>query len=206
MSRFPPGINLGIHLITLHSSRFTLTQTLGKSASQNLLNAHWATWITQNDFNEIASVGLNQVRIPIGYWALNPLPGDPYVQGQLEYLDQAIGWARQAGLKVILDVHGGKIKVPPQQRSLLTTAQLREVKMGSLNMADISSGIIRLTKLLASITLDEKDQSLGPKEIVLSKPWLLSRHSPTDMLQRQTLSRESSSSMNQLIGLLTWVQ
>ncbi|ESZ99005.1 glucan 1,3-beta-glucosidase precursor [Sclerotinia borealis F-4128] len=85
---------------------YTLTQTLGKSASQNLLNAHWATWITQHDFNEIASVGLNHVRIPIGYWALNPLPGDPYVQGQLQYLDQAIGWARQAGLKVILDVHG----------------------------------------------------------------------------------------------------
>ncbi|TEY39047.1 hypothetical protein BOTCAL_0470g00050 [Botryotinia calthae] len=70
---------------------YTLTQTLGKSASQNLLNAHWATWITQNDFNEIASVGLNHVRIPIGYWALNPLPGDPYVQGQLTYLDKAIG-------------------------------------------------------------------------------------------------------------------
>lgn len=39
-------------------------------------------------------------------WALNPLPGDPYVQGQLPILDNAIRWARSAGLKVMLDLHG----------------------------------------------------------------------------------------------------
>jgi glucan 1,3-beta-glucosidase len=55
----------------------------------------------------MASFGLNHVRIPIGYWALNPLDGDPYVQGQLPILDQAIGWAKSAGIKVLLDVHGG---------------------------------------------------------------------------------------------------
>lgn len=73
-----------------------------------MLNEHWATWITQEDFNEIAAVGLNHVRIPIGYWAISPLAGEPYVQGQLAYLDQAIGWAREAGIKVLIDLHGGK--------------------------------------------------------------------------------------------------
>lgn len=63
--------------------------------------------MTEADFKEIASFGLNHVRIPVGYWALNPVEGDPYVQGQLPYLDQAIGWARGAGLRVMLDVHGG---------------------------------------------------------------------------------------------------
>lgn len=85
---------------------YTYTAALGKEEASNRLNHHWATWITQSDFNEIASMGLNHVRIPVGYWALNPLPGDPYVQGQLSYLDQAIGWARSSGLKVILDLHG----------------------------------------------------------------------------------------------------
>lgn len=50
---------------------------------------------------------MNHVRIPVGYWALKHLDGDQYVDGQLEYLDKAIGWARAAGLKVILDLHGG---------------------------------------------------------------------------------------------------
>lgn len=86
---------------------YTFTQHLGQTAAQNQLEAHWNSWITQDDFNEISSLGLNHVRIPIGYWALSPLPGDPYVQGQLPILDNAIRWARNAGLKVMLDLHGG---------------------------------------------------------------------------------------------------
>lgn len=85
---------------------YTLTQSLGPSAAQSVLNSHWATWITEDDFTEISSMGLNHVRIPIGYWALAPIAGDPYVQGQLSYLDLAVGWARTAGIKVLLDLHG----------------------------------------------------------------------------------------------------
>ena len=86
---------------------YTYTQTLGKSEASSRLTNHWNTWITQDDFNQIAAAGLNHVRIPIGYWAVAPLDGDPYVQGQLPILDQAITWARGAGLKVLLDLHGG---------------------------------------------------------------------------------------------------
>jgi glucan 1,3-beta-glucosidase len=46
------------------------------------------------------------VRIPIGYWAFNPLPGDPYVQGQEAYLDRALGWIQDNGLKAWIDIHG----------------------------------------------------------------------------------------------------
>ncbi len=87
---------------------YTYTAQLGTTEAERRLNEHWATWVTEADFQEIASFGLNHVRIPVGYWALNPLAGDPYVQGQLPYLDKAIVWARNHGLKVILDLHGGK--------------------------------------------------------------------------------------------------
>lgn len=90
---------------------YTYCQALGQSEATSRLTQHWNTWITQADFQAIAVAGLNHVRIPIGYWALNPLPGDPYVQGQLPILDNAIGWARQAGLKVMLDLHGGMLNV-----------------------------------------------------------------------------------------------
>ncbi|KAL8663463.1 MAG: hypothetical protein Q9202_003880 [Teloschistes flavicans] len=85
---------------------YTYTQTLGKSEASSRLSNHWNTWITQDDFNAIAQAGLNHVRIPIGYWAVAPVDGDPYVQGQLDVLDKAIDWARGAGLKVMLDLHG----------------------------------------------------------------------------------------------------
>lgn len=85
---------------------YTYTQTLGKDAASAALTNHWNTWITEDDFIQIGQNGLNHVRIPIGYWAVAPLEGDPYVQGQLDVLDQAIGWARTANLKILLDLHG----------------------------------------------------------------------------------------------------
>ncbi|KAL8922669.1 MAG: hypothetical protein Q9208_004982 [Pyrenodesmia sp. 3 TL-2023] len=85
---------------------YTYTKTLGKDEASSRLSNHWNTWITQDDINAIAQAGLNHVRIPIGYWALAPVDGDPYVQGQLDFLDKAIDWARGAGLKVMIDLHG----------------------------------------------------------------------------------------------------
>ncbi|KAL7422509.1 hypothetical protein Q5752_003157 [Cryptotrichosporon argae] len=70
------------------------------------LTTHWDTWITETDFANIAAAGLNHVRIPIGYWAYDVSDGEPYVQGQAAYLEQAIGWARNHGLKVMVDLHG----------------------------------------------------------------------------------------------------
>lgn len=100
---------------------YTYTQTLGATEASARLEAHWNSWITQADFNEIAAYELNHVRIPIGYWALVKIDGDPYVQGQLSILDQAIGWAREAGIKILLDLHGGKwIKSSCDQYVILT--------------------------------------------------------------------------------------
>jgi glucan 1,3-beta-glucosidase len=48
------------------------------------------------------------VRIPIGYWSVIPRDGDPYVQGAYEKLGEALDWASGAGLKVMIDLHGGE--------------------------------------------------------------------------------------------------
>ncbi|KAL7267550.1 hypothetical protein RUND412_009860 [Rhizina undulata] len=79
---------------------------LGKDKCYQQLRQHWDTWITYNDLQAIKAAGLNHLRIPIGYWAIKPISGDPYVSGQLEFLDRALGWARSLGLKVWLDLHG----------------------------------------------------------------------------------------------------
>ena len=51
-------------------------------------------------------MGLNFVRIPIGYWAFQLLDNDPYVQGQVQYLEKALGWARKNNIRVWIDLHG----------------------------------------------------------------------------------------------------
>lgn len=61
---------------------------------------------TQLTFPSVHCFRLNHVRIPIGYWAFEVGSGEPYIQGQLPYLQKAVGWARNHGLKVIIDLHG----------------------------------------------------------------------------------------------------
>lgn len=81
-------------------------QVLGKDVAQLRLDQHWLSWFTEKDFEQIQSLGLNTVRIPIGYWAFQLLDNDPYVQGQIQYFDQALEWCRQYGLKAWVDLHG----------------------------------------------------------------------------------------------------
>jgi len=88
---------------------WTLTKVLGKEGARNRLLKHWESFISQADFDEIAAAGLTHVRIPVGYWAVIPLIDEPYVNGQLDFLDQAIFWAQSAGLEVIVDLHGGML-------------------------------------------------------------------------------------------------
>ncbi|OJD16323.1 hypothetical protein AJ78_03492 [Emergomyces pasteurianus Ep9510] len=84
---------------------YTLSQILAGNAKSRL-SRHWDSWITADDFAQIAAAGLTHVRIPIGYWAVAPLNGEPYIQGQVSYLDKAIRWAKESNLKVVIDLHG----------------------------------------------------------------------------------------------------
>ncbi|KAL3495404.1 glycoside hydrolase superfamily [Aspergillus germanicus] len=85
---------------------YTLTEILGKDEAAVRLSEHWRTFITEGDFAQISQAGLTHVRIPVGYWAVTPIEGEPYVDGQLEYLDQAVSWAAANNLEVIVDLHG----------------------------------------------------------------------------------------------------
>lgn len=48
---------------------------------------------------------LSSLRIPVGFWAYNNT-GTPYIQGADDYLEQALGWCRNHGLKVLICAHG----------------------------------------------------------------------------------------------------
>ena len=93
-------------------------EKLGYDAAYNILKPHWDSWVQLSDFQKIRDSGFNMVRIPIGYWAYDN-NDSPFVKGAAPYMDAAIDWARQTGLKVIIDLHG----VPGSQNGFDNSGQ-----------------------------------------------------------------------------------
>ncbi|MFA5983002.1 MAG: glycoside hydrolase family 5 protein [Methylococcaceae bacterium] len=82
--------------------------------AESILTKHWDCFITQSDFEWLANIGINAVRIPVGHWLFgggypsHPSYGDnlcPYVEGGVEVLDKAFNWAEYYGLHIVLDLH-----------------------------------------------------------------------------------------------------
>ncbi|KAG9239104.1 beta-glucosidase 6 [Amylocarpus encephaloides] len=85
---------------------WTLTTALGSNA-KSTLEKHYATFVSEQTFIDIANAGLDHVRIPFSYWAIVTYPGDPYVfRVSWRYLLRGIEWARKHGLRINLDPHG----------------------------------------------------------------------------------------------------
>lgn len=112
------GVNLGGWLVTeqwitpsLYEStsandEWHLCNELGKNKCLSTLQNHWSSFYTRDDLVDIQSVGLNAIRIPVGYWAVDVRSYEPYVAGQYPYLIQAVQWAGELGLSVLIDLHG----------------------------------------------------------------------------------------------------
>jgi glucan 1,3-beta-glucosidase len=108
------GVNLGSWLVLEKwmvpdvyrgvdaQDEYSLCQALGDQAGRRL-NQHRETFITAEDFRWIRDCGLNAVRLPVGYWALEA--PKPYVESA-RFIDFALDQAHKNGLKLLLDLHG----------------------------------------------------------------------------------------------------
>ena len=61
-------------------------------------------FITEADLDRIASWGLDHVRIPVDYNVMESDSG-VYIPKGFERIGRALGWCRERGLKVVLDLH-----------------------------------------------------------------------------------------------------
>lgn len=70
------------------------------NAKEDLIK-HWSSYLTADDFKEIKSLGITHVRLPIPWW----LEGEAPYFGSLSYIHQAMQWATDHDLHVLLDLH-----------------------------------------------------------------------------------------------------
>ncbi|KIJ59197.1 glycoside hydrolase family 5 protein [Hydnomerulius pinastri MD-312] len=98
-----------------------------------VLEHHWDTFINQTDFEYLASIGINTVRLPIGYWSLGSLflegtPFEPYAsvyKNSWPRIVRAINTAAQSGIGVLVDLHGAVGSQNGQSHSGISDGQTR---------------------------------------------------------------------------------
>ncbi|KAK6543587.1 hypothetical protein TWF694_000330 [Orbilia ellipsospora] len=92
-----------------YQSEFDCVMNMGQAKANAAFQNHWATWISEPDFQEMVSYGINTVRIPVGYWMLESLvyaDSEHFPQGGLPHLENILKLAKKYNLYVILDLHG----------------------------------------------------------------------------------------------------
>lgn len=98
-------------------SEFDCVDSLGQEKANDAFAKHWETWTTEDDIAEIVSYGLNTIRIPVGYWLKEDLvdkESEHFPQGGLDYVKKLCGWASDAGLYIIMDLHGAPAAQTPK--------------------------------------------------------------------------------------------
>lgn len=126
---------------------WTLSVALGDKLASTL-EEHYRTFITEEDFIQIAAAGLNWIRLPVGYWMIETFTGEPFLAGvSQKYFLKALKWARKYGLRVNLDLHA----VPGSQNGFNHSG-----KLGSINFLIGLMGVANAQRTLNYIrTLTE---------------------------------------------------
>jgi len=85
-----------------------LENRFGPEKYKNLRDTFYDYYITEIDVQRVAEHGLNLIRIPIWYAALetDTVEGSIFNQKGWEKLDEIVLWARQHEVYLILDMHG----------------------------------------------------------------------------------------------------
>jgi glucan 1,3-beta-glucosidase len=117
---------------------------------QHNIDIRHSTFLVRDDFEDMKTAGLNAIRIPVGYWAIDLQDDEPYVAGQYPYLIQAVQWAREVGLQVMIDLHGAPGSQNGQDNSGL---------IGPVLFASNASNADRSLNVLRNLT-DEFSQSM----------------------------------------------
>lgn len=111
----------------------------------NQLENHYDTFITEQDIAAIAGAGLNWIRLPIPFWAIEKWDFEPFLEKVCwPYILRVLQWARKYGLRVNLDLH----TIPGSQNGYNHSG-----KMGSVNFLNGVMGVANAERALNYIRI-----------------------------------------------------
>ncbi|NJP35389.1 discoidin domain-containing protein [Micromonospora thermarum] len=87
-----------------YSMNLAYQQRFGPATTETIINRHQQTWITESDLNNLQAMGMNLIRLPIGWTELRNLDGtwksDPW-----SMIDWLVAEASERNMYVLFDLH-----------------------------------------------------------------------------------------------------
>ncbi|TFK88056.1 glycoside hydrolase family 5 protein [Polyporus arcularius HHB13444] len=134
------------------------------------LEDHYKTFITEQDFAEIAGAGLNWIRLPVPYWAIETWPGEPFLsKAAWDYVLLAFKWARKYGLRIYLELH----TVPGSQNGYNHSGRLGPINFlnGFMGIAN-AQRTMDYIRYLAEFISQNEYQDVVPMFGIINEPLL----------------------------------
>lgn len=155
-----------------HRIRAKLAQLVGPERTAAFYRAWLDSYVTQADVDAIAAAGFNSIRLPLHYDLLTlpverePAPGrDTWLPDGFARIDRLVGWARAAGLYVILDLHAA----PGGQGSDLPIADRDPAKPSLWDSPENRRKTVALWRELARRYADEP--AIGAYDLINEPNW-----------------------------------
>ncbi|KAH7883443.1 glycoside hydrolase family 5 protein [Phlebopus sp. FC_14] len=115
------------------------------SGGLNQLEDHYNTFITEQDIAQIAGAGLNWIRLPIPFWAIEKWDFEPFLEKVCwPYILRVLQWARKYGIRVNLDLH----TIPGSQNGYNHSG-----KLGTINFLNGVMGLANARRALNYIRI-----------------------------------------------------
>lgn len=92
---------------TCIATEFAFAEAYPTTVDQKF-KGHWDTWFNQPDVDGLVAAGINTVRVPLGYWIVEPLvnrTSEFYPRGGILELQRGLKQLKAAGIAVMLDHH-----------------------------------------------------------------------------------------------------
>ncbi|KAL7316628.1 Glucan 1,3-beta-glucosidase 3, variant 2 [Mucor circinelloides] len=89
-----------------------LEACMTEEQAKEALEDHWSSVISEKDFEYLSSVGINSVRVPIGYWIVGIFVNGPFkkyesvYQSAWKWFLRMISMAAKYNMGVLVDLHG----------------------------------------------------------------------------------------------------
>ncbi|TFK50792.1 glycoside hydrolase family 5 protein [Heliocybe sulcata] len=142
----------------------------GEGGGIGQIEDHYNTFITEEDFAQIAGAGLNWVRVPIPYWAIETWEGEPFLEGVAwKYILRMFSWARKYGLRVNLDLH----TVPGSQNGYNHSGRFGQVNFlfGVMGIAN-AQRTMDYIRIIAEFISQPEYKNLVPMFGIVNEPLL----------------------------------